>query len=123
MDLLVHGVLGSRYWLVQPESTMARVLGTKVWGAVLFATFSFYLVPSRSQMGLFLAEPPFCISFCCALFMPSYRFFAVSAGMSRGITMSPSVVPISGVGWLCAGIFVEFGNDGSEFGNILECLD
>ena len=39
-DLLVHGVAGPRKWLVQPELTMARVLGTKVRGAVVFATFS-----------------------------------------------------------------------------------
>ena len=39
-DLLVHGVLGPRKLLVQPESTMARVLGTKVRGTVLFASFS-----------------------------------------------------------------------------------
>ena len=39
-DFLVHGVLGPRKWLVQPELTMARVLGTKVRGAVVFATFS-----------------------------------------------------------------------------------
>ena len=39
VDLLVHGVLGSRYWLVQPESTMARVLGTKVRGSFVFETF------------------------------------------------------------------------------------
>ena len=38
-DLLVHGVVGPRKWLVHPESTMARVLGTKVRGAVVFATF------------------------------------------------------------------------------------
>ena len=44
--LFVHGVEGPRKWLVQPESTMAGVLGTKVRGAVLFATFSLYLVPS-----------------------------------------------------------------------------
>ena len=37
--LLVHGVLGPRKWLVRPELTMARVLGTKVRGAVVFATF------------------------------------------------------------------------------------
>ena len=39
-DLLVHGVVGPRKWLVQPESMMARVLGTKVRGAVVFAIFS-----------------------------------------------------------------------------------
>ena len=37
--------------------------------------------------------------------------------------MSPAVVPISGVGWLCDGVFVEVDNDGSAFGDILECLD
>ena len=63
------------------------------------------------------------MSFCCALVMPVSRFFAVSAGVARGITMSPSVVPITGVGWICAGVFVDIGNDGSEFGDILECFD
>ena len=38
--LLVHGVLGPRKWLVRPELTMARVLGTKVRGDVVFAPFS-----------------------------------------------------------------------------------
>ena len=38
-DLLVHGVVGPRKWLVQSESTTARVLGTKVRGGVVFATF------------------------------------------------------------------------------------
>ena len=39
--------------------------------------------------------------------MPCSRFFTVLAGMVRGINMSPEVVPISGVGWPCAGIFVR----------------
>ena len=55
--------------------------------------------------------------------MPGSRFFEVSAGMSRGITMRPAVVPIYGVGWLCAGIFVEIVQGGSEFGDILDCFD
>ena len=38
-DLLVHVVVGPRKWLVQPESTMAIVFGTKLRGAVVFATF------------------------------------------------------------------------------------
>ena len=66
-DLFVHGMVGPRKWLVQPESTMARVLGTKVRSAVVFATFSLYLVPSRSQMGLFLADPPFVSAFVAPL--------------------------------------------------------
>ena len=41
-DLFVHGVEGPRKWLVQPELMMARVLGNKVRGAVVFATFSLY---------------------------------------------------------------------------------
>ena len=41
-DLFVNGVDGPRKWLVQLESTMAIVLGTKVRGAVVFATFSLY---------------------------------------------------------------------------------
>ena len=63
----VHGVEGTRKWLVQPESTMARVLGTKVRGTVVFATFSLYLVPSHAQLGLFLAEPPFVSTFVALL--------------------------------------------------------
>ena len=39
-NLLVHGVVGPRKWLVHPESMMARVLETKVRGVVVFATFS-----------------------------------------------------------------------------------
>ena len=45
-DLLVHGMLGPRKWLVQPESTMARVLGTKVRGAVVFANFPYINFPA-----------------------------------------------------------------------------
>ena len=55
--------------------------------------------------------------------MPGSWFFSVLAEMYRGIIMSPEVVPIYGVGCLCAGIFVEVGNGGSEFGDTLECLD
>ena len=40
-DLFVHGVEGPRKWLVQPELTMERVLGTKMRGTVVFATFSY----------------------------------------------------------------------------------
>ena len=40
-EFFVHGVVGPRKWLVQPESTMARVLGTKARGAVVFATFPY----------------------------------------------------------------------------------
>ena len=46
---------------------MARVLGTKVRGAVVFVTFSLYLVSSHSQLGLFLAEPPFVSAFVAPL--------------------------------------------------------
>ena len=52
-DLFVHGVEVPRKWLAHPELTMARVLGTKVRSAVVFATFPLYLVPSHSQLGLF----------------------------------------------------------------------
>ena len=70
-DLFVHGIAGPRKWLVQPESTMARVLGTKVRGAVVFATFSLYLAPSHAQLGLFLAEPPFVSAFVGPFSLPS----------------------------------------------------
>ena len=52
---------------MQPELTMARVLGTKVRGAIVFSTFPLYLVSSHSQMGLFLAEPPFVSDFVAPL--------------------------------------------------------
>ena len=73
-DLFVHGVEGNRKWLVHPELTMARVLGTKVRGAVVFATFSLYLVPSHSQLGLFLDEPPFLSAFVSTLSFPALGF-------------------------------------------------
>ena len=41
-EFFVHGVAGPRKWLVHPESTMSRVLGTKVRGAVVFSNFSLY---------------------------------------------------------------------------------
>ena len=66
-DLLVHGVLGPRKWLVQPESMMTILLGTKVRGDVVLATFSLHLVPSRSQLGLFLSETPFVSAFVAPL--------------------------------------------------------
>ena len=47
-DFFVHSVEGPRKRLVQPESTMARMLGTKVRGDVVFETFSLYLFPSYS---------------------------------------------------------------------------
>ena len=61
-NLFVHGVEGPRKWLVQPELTMARVLATKVRGAVVFATFPLYLVPRYAQLSLFSAETPHYIS-------------------------------------------------------------
>ena len=73
-DLFVHGVAGTRKSLVQTESTMARVLGTKVRGAVVFATFSLYLVPSHSQLGLFLSQPPFVSAFVAPLSFPALGF-------------------------------------------------
>ena len=62
-DLFVHGVEGPSKWLVQPESTMARLLVTKVRSAVVFETVSLYLFPSHAQMGLFLSESPLVSSF------------------------------------------------------------
>ena len=66
-DLCVHGVEGPRKWLVQPESTMSRVLGTKARDDVVFATFPLYVVSSHSHLGLFLAEPPFVSAFVAPL--------------------------------------------------------
>ena len=61
--LFVHGMEEPRKWLVHPESTMARVLGTNMRGAVVFATFPLYLVPSHFQLCLFLVDPPFVSDF------------------------------------------------------------
>ena len=73
-DLFLHEAVGPRKWLVHPESTMARVLGTKMRDAVMFATFSLYLVPSHSQMGLFIAEPPLVSAFVAPLSCPVIGF-------------------------------------------------
>ena len=73
-DLFMHGFVGPIKWLMQPESTMARVLGAKVRGAVVFATFSLYLVPSNSHLGLFLADPPFVSYFVAPLSCPALGF-------------------------------------------------
>ena len=70
----MHGIVGPRKCLVQSQSTMARKLGTKVRGAVVFATFSLYLVPSHSKLGLFLAEPPFVSDFVAPLSCPVLVF-------------------------------------------------
>ena len=40
-DLFLRGVEGPSKWLVHPELTMERVSGTKVRGAVMFATFPY----------------------------------------------------------------------------------
>ena len=40
-DLFVHGIDGPRKCLVQPESTMVRLLGNKMRGDVVFATFPY----------------------------------------------------------------------------------
>ena len=60
-------MIGPSKWLVQPELTMSRVLGTKVRGAVVFATFSLYLVSSHAQLSLLLSEPPFVSAFVVTL--------------------------------------------------------
>ena len=70
----MHGMVGHRKWLVQTESTMARLLGTKARVAVVFAKFSLYLVPSHSQLGLFLADPPFVSDFVAPLSCPDVGF-------------------------------------------------
>ena len=70
-DLFFNVVVEPRKWLVQPESMMARVLGTKVRGTVVFLTFSFYLVPSHYQLGLFLSGLPFVSAFVAPLSCPA----------------------------------------------------
>ena len=88
-DLFVHGVVGPRKFLAHPELTMARVLGTKVSGAVVFATFSLYLVPSHSQLGLFLAGHPFLSAFVVPLSCPS---IGCSQSLLEWLDMYPWVI-------------------------------
>ena len=59
---------------MQPESTIARLLETKVRGAVVFAAFSLYLVPSHSQLGLFLYETIFVSAFVDPSLCPDLGF-------------------------------------------------
>ena len=66
---------------------------------------------------------PFGIGFGGALVVTRFRFFSVSAGVSRRIVMSQSKMPITVVGRFCTRVFVYVGNEGSEFGDILECFD
>ena len=53
---------------------MTRVLGTKVRGAVVFATFLLYFVPSHSLLGLFLTDPTFVSVFVAPLSCPALGF-------------------------------------------------
>ena len=55
--------------------------------------------------------------------MTGFRFFSVLAGVSRKIAMIPAVIPIVVVGRFCTRGFVYVSNDGSEFGDILECFN
>ena len=73
-DLFLRGAEGPIKWLVHPESTMARLLGTKVRGASVFANFSLYLVPIHSQLDLFLSEPTFVSAFGAPLSCPVLGF-------------------------------------------------
>ena len=62
--------------------------------------------PQPFSAGLMSSESSFGISFGGALVMTGFRFFAVLAGVTRRITIIPAVMPISGVGRLCTGVFV-----------------
>ena len=47
------------------------------------------------------------------------RVFTVTARVVRQVSVGPSVVLNPGAGWLCTVIFVEIGEGGSEFRDIL----
>ena len=49
--------------------------------------------------------------------------FTVTARVVQQVSVGPSVVPNPGVGWLCTGISIEIGKEGSEFRDILQCFD
>ena len=115
--LFVHGVVGRRKWLVQPESRMARVLGSKVRGAVVFATFPLYLVPSHSQLGLFLAEPPFVSTFVAPLSCLLLGFCSLGWNGSRNNNESSISANFRCWMALCWDFF-KISQGGSEFGNI-----
>ena len=55
--------------------------------------------------------------------MTFFRLFIAMAGVVWQVSMGPSVVSNPGVGWSCTMIYVEIGKGGSEFSDILQCLD
>ena len=55
--------------------------------------------------------------------MTFYRVFTVTARVVRQVSVGPSVVPNPGAGWPCTVMFVEIGNGGSEFRDVLKCFD
>ena len=55
--------------------------------------------------GLISSGSPFGIVLGGALITTGFRFFAVAAGASRKIAMSPAVISIAGVGRFCTRVF------------------
>ena len=53
-NLFVHGFEGPRKWLVHPESTMARVLGTKVGGCCCVCNFFLIFSPQPCSAGFII---------------------------------------------------------------------
>ena len=49
--------------------------------------------------------------------------FTVTARVVQQVYVGPAVVPNPGAGWPCTMIFVEIGEEGSEFHNVLQCFD
>ena len=55
--------------------------------------------------------------------MTFFRVFTVATRVVRQVSVGPAVVLNTGVGWSCTVIFVEIGEGGSEFCDILQCFD
>ena len=55
--------------------------------------------------------------------MTFFRLCTVSARVVRQVSVGPIVMSNHGVGWSCTVIYVEIGEGGSEFGDILQCFN
>ena len=43
--------------------------------------------------------------------------------MVQQVSVGPEVVPNPGAGWTCTVIFVDIGEEGSDFRDVLQCFD
>ena len=55
--------------------------------------------------------------------MTFFRVFTVTARVVLQVSLGLEVVPNPGVGWSCTVIYVEIGEGGSEFRDVLQCFN